>query len=448
MAHQAEFDEKYDLMINLPVEKLVCRMAIPSIVTMMISAMYNMADTYFVGSLGTSATAGVGIVFSLMALIQAIGFFFGHGAGNYVSRRLGAQDLARASKMAATGFFSSLAFGVLLAAAGLMNLDSLARFLGATETIMPFARDYLKFILVGSPWVATSLMMNNLLRFQGSAFYGMIGMASGAVINIVLDPVLIFGLGMGVAGASLATMISQFAAFCLLFRGCAKKGNVRIRLRNFSLLPYYYREIVRGGAPSLIRQGIAAVAVVCLNRLAGAYGDAAIAAISIVQRVVMFANAALIGFGQGFQPVCGFNYGAKRYDRVKRAFWFCVKVSTAWLLLMSLAGIVFAPGVIAIFRGDDAEVISIGVLSLRLNCAAFPLMGWVIMNNMMLQTIGKAIPASVLALSRQGLFLLPALFALTPMFGLLGLQSSQLVADVATFILAVPLGLTALREMK
>ena len=442
-----KFDEKHERMINAPVEGLVCRLAGPSIATMMISALYNMADTYFVASLGTSAVAGVGVVFPLMAVIQAMGFFFGHGTGNYVSRQLGAMHLDNASKMVATGFVSALIGGVTFTVLGLAFIRPLASFLGATETIMPFAVDYMRFILIGAPWMTASLTLNNLLRFQGSSFYGMIGMVSGAILNIVLDPIFIFVLGMGVSGASLATMLSQLVGFCLLLAGCRRQGNIRIEPRKFSPSFAAYREIVRGGTPSLCRQSIASIATICINRLAGGYGDAAIAAISIVQRVIMFTNSALVGFGQGFQPVCGFNYGAGRYDRVRRAFGFCVKVGSCALALLGVAAFIFAPQVIAVFRADDPDVIAIGSLSLRLNCLTFPLMGWVMMNNMMLQTIGRSLRASALALSRQGLFLLPILFFLAPRYGLLGIQLSQPIADVATFMLSVPLGVGVLREM-
>ncbi|MDR1509710.1 MAG: MATE family efflux transporter [Synergistaceae bacterium] len=444
----ADFHEKFEKMTTAPVERLVLKLAVPTVTIMLISALYNMADTFFVGSLGTSATAGVGISFPLMAIIQAIGFFFGHGSGNYVSRQLGAQKFENASKMAATGFVLSFALGICIGAAGLAFSDDMAIFLGATVTILPHARSYLFYILLASPWMTASLMLNNLLRFQGSAFYGMIGMVSGALINVVLDPIFIYVLGMGVAGAASATMISQFIGFCLLLAGCYRGSNIRIRLRDFTPKFALLREIVRGGIPSLFRQTLASVATIYVNKLAGAYGDAAIAAMSIVMRIVMFSNSALLGLGQGFQPVCGFNYGARLYDRVKKAFWFCVKLSTAGLCLSTAAAWLFAPEIIAIFRGDDEDVIRIGTLALRLQFTTSTLMGWVIMNNMMLQTIGKSFSASLLALARQGLFLLPCLFALTRVLGLTGIQVSQPLADVATFALSIPLHVRLMNEMK
>jgi Na+-driven multidrug efflux pump len=290
-------------------------------------------------------------------------------------------------------------------------------------------------------------MLNNLLRFQGSAVYGMVGMTSGAVLNVALDPLFIYTFEMGVLGASLATMISQFVGFCLLIAGCAKGGNIAIRFVHFSPRLWHYREICRGGLPSLCRQGLLALSTVVLNHSAQDFGDAAIAALSIVRRVYWFAGSALIGWGQGFQPVCGFNYGAGLYSRVRRAFWFCFKSSFWVLLAFSILGIVFAEEIIAIFRPDDPDVIRIGSLALQMQCFVMPLIGWVVLHNMMLQTIGRAGPATLLALGRQGLFLLPALFILKPWLGVLGIQLAQPIADFATVIMAVPLGMHALRDM-
>ncbi len=439
---------KFEQMTQEPVERLVAKLALPSITIMLISSLYNMADTFFVGRLGTSATAAVGIVFPLMAIIQAVGFFFGHGAGNYISRSLGARQTESAARMAATGFFSSLILGIVITASGTLLMAPLLRLLGATETILPHAEAYMGFILLGAPFMTSSLMLNNLLRFQGSAFYGMLGTISGAVLNIALDPLFIFGFGMGVRGAALATMLSQLLSFVLLLAGCMYKDNVRIRLKDFSPSPATYKEILRGGFPSLCRQGFASIAVICLNQAARGFGDAVIAAISIVNRVAMAAGSALLGFGQGFQPVCGFNYGAGLYDRVKRAFSFCVRISTGVLAALSVCGFIFAPDIISLFRRDDLTVITIGARALRFQCVTFPLSGWIVLNNMMSQTTGKAVEATILALARQGVFLMIALFILTPLFGLTGIQLSQPAADIATCILSIPLYYRIIRGMR
>jgi putative MATE family efflux protein len=314
----SQSDEKFVRMTTAPVEGLVCRLAVPSIMIMLISALYNMADTYFVSALGTSEVAAVGIAFPLMAIIQALGFFFGQGSGNFISRAMGAKDTAGAERMASTGFFTAFGVTAALSALGLARLGPLADLLGATATIRPHATEYIRYILFAAPWMTSSMVQNNQLRFQGSAVYAMVGMMTGAVLNIFLDPLFIFVFHMGVRGAAIATMISQFVSCVILMIGGSIKGNIRIRLRNFSPGAALYLEMVRGGLPALLRQGLMSVSSIVINHFAGVYGDAAIAAISIVNRIFMFANSAMLGFGQGFQPVCGFNYGAKRYDRVKR----------------------------------------------------------------------------------------------------------------------------------
>lgn len=440
-------EEKYRHLTGDPVEGLVCRLAVPSMVSMLVTAFYNMADTFFVGMLrNNSATGAVGVVFSLMAVIQAVGFFFGHGSGNFISRTLGGHHPEEAGQMAATGFFCALATGGVIAVLGLLFLDPLARALGSTETILPYARDYMRFILIGAPYMTASLVLNNQLRFQGSAVYGMVGIASGAVLNIGLDPIFIFTLDMGVAGAALATILSQLVSFCLLLVGCTRGGNLHIRISNVRLQKRFFREILRGGLPSLARQGLSSVAAICLNHAAQPYGDAAIAAMSVVSRIMNFASSALIGFGQGFQPVCGFNYGAQLYGRVRRAFWFCVKVSTVCLVVIAVAGACFSSQLIALFR-DDPVVVEYGATALRLQWLSFPTVGFVTMSNMMLQTIGRTRPATVLAMGRQGLFFLPFILVLPGFLGMLGVQLSQPLADLLTFVIAVPIQLHVLGQM-
>lgn len=434
-------------MTETPVELLVIKMAIPTIVIMMISALYNMADTYFVGSLGTSATAAVGVVFPLMAIIQAMGFFFGQGSGNYISRQLGAHHIEQAEKMAALGFFSALICGALFSISGLIFVKPLGHILGSTDTILPYAIEYMRFILIGAPWMTASLVLNNQLRFQGSAVYGMIGMVSGAFLNVVLDPILIFVFDMGVGGAALATIISQFVGCMVLLIGCSKKGNISILPKNFRPTKAGYKELIKGGLPSLIRQCLNSTSTIIVNHFAGFYGDAAIASLSIVTRVCMMANSALMGFGQGFQPVCGFNYGAGRYDRVKKAFWFCVRSGSIVLVFIAAALIIKAPAVVALFR-KDPEVIRLGTLSLRLQALSLPFSSLMILTNMMLQTIGKTFQANLLAISRQGLFLIPMLLIFSSALGLFGIQLSQPLADIAAFILAVPLAVTVLKSLK
>lgn len=447
MGAEEQRQQKFDRMTKTPIPRLIGELAVPTIISMLITSFYNMADTFFVGKINTSATAAVGIVFPLMAMIQAFGFFCGHGSGNYISRQLGAHNFEDASKMSATGFVSAFVLGLGILVVGFLFTDPLLRIMGSTETILPYARSYMRIILIGAPYMTASLVLNNQLRFQGSAFYSMIGITTGAVLNIVLDPLFIFVLDMGVAGAALATIISQFVSFCLLIAGTFRGGNLRLNLRDFSPSLKYYQNIVKGGAPSLFRQGLGSFATVCLNLMAGPYGDAAIAAMSIVTRISQFAASVVIGFGQGFQPVCGFNYGAKLFKRVQEGFWFCVKFCTSILLVAAVCGWIFSPNLIGIFLKTDPLVIEYGSQALRLQALTFPLVGWITIANMMLQTIGKTVKASLLAMSRQFLFFVPVILTLPGFLGILGVQLSQPIADFCSFLLAVPLSISVLREM-
>lgn len=441
-------EEKRTYMLETPVRKLICTLAGPTILSMLITSFYNMVDTFFVGRINTQATGAVGIVFSVMAVIQAVGFFFGHGSGNYISRKLGAQEIEEAEKMASVGFFSAFIAGVILMAFGLIFLEPLAYLLGSTDTIFSYTITYLWIILLGTPAMTTSLVLNNQMRYQGSAFYAMIGIVSGAVLNIALDPILIFGCRLGIAGAAIATTMSQYVSFVFLLVMIRKGGNMQIRFANFKPSLHFYREIIRGGTPSLCRQGLASLAAVFLNRTAGLYGDAAIAGMSIVSRIAMFANSALIGFGQGFQPVCGFNYGAGKNDRVLEGFWFCVKYALLFLFIVGTAGFIFAPELVTLFRKDDPDVIAVGTAALRYQVIAFPLNAWIVMCNMMLQSIGKGLKASIVASARQGLCFLPLILILPRYFGLFGVEICQAVSDVLTLAISVPIGVSVINEMR
>lgn len=440
--------DKFREMTETPVRRLVTRMAVPTVISMLVTTFYNMADTYFVSRLhNTSATGAVGVVFPLMALIQAFGFFFGHGSGNYISRALGAGKREEAERMSATGFFCALGAGVLILLAGFVLLRPLAFWLGATETIYPFARDYLAVILLGTPFMCGSLVLNNQLRFQGSASFAMVGIMTGAVLNCILDPLLIEVAGLGITGAAVATAVSQTVSFFLLLIGIRRSGGVFPRARFFTPRQEYLLNIVNGGAPSLARQGIAAVSSVVLNRIGGSFGDYAITAMTVCSKITMFFNSAMIGFGQGFQPVCGFNYGAGRYDRVRQAFWFSTRVTFLFLLVLSGVGIVYADRLVGIFT-DDPAVLSFGVPAFRSMCVSFPLNAFIVMSNMAMQTIGKGVRATVVALLRQGLVLIPLMLLLRYCFGAFGFQTAQMWSDILTFFITVPLQIGILRELK
>ena len=447
-AFQAQQDQKYAVMTQTPIPKLIGQLAMPTICAMLITAIYNMADTYFVSQIGTSASAAVGVIFSLMAIIQSVGFTFGIGSSVLVSRLLGEKRREEACESVATAFFTSLVFGALLSAVGLFFLDELVLMLGATESIAPYARDYARYILIGAPYMAANFVLNTSLRGQGNAFYGMSGIMSCGMLNMALDPIMIFGMGLGISGAALATIISQFVSFViLLYFNLGKHGALPLKIRNVKLSYRLLADIISGGTPSLFRQGLASIAMVFMIRSCKPFGDPAIAAISIVTRLMMFVISAMIGFGQGFQPVCGFNYGAKRFDRVKESFWYCVKVS---LLILTVAGAImflFAPQAISAFRRDDLEVIAIGTMALRLQCLALPLQSFFIMCNMYLQCTGQSGPATLLASARQGIFFLPGTLLWPALFGLLGVQIVQPISDICCFILAVYLSRRFLSDL-
>ncbi len=442
-------EERFRRMVETPVSKLIPSLAVPTIISMLITSIYNMADTYFVSQINTSASAAVGVSYSLMSMIQAFGFTLGMGGGNYLSRVLGTQDTKKAEQIASTAFYTSMAVGAVLAVLGLLFLDPLVRILGATDTIAPYAKDYAKYILMAAPIMTGALSMNNLLRFQGLAVYAMVGITLGGVLNMVLDPILIFGFDMGIAGAAIATALSQLISFLVLFlQSNLRSDCVHLNPKKIVFRGWMYGEILHGGIPSLCRQGVASIATAALNLAANPFGDAAIAAMSIVSRYMMFINSALIGFGQGFQPVCGFNFGAKRYDRVLESFWFCVKVAVVLLTTLAVISFFGAGTIMAQFRKDDPAVIEIGTWAMRFQCLTLPFQSWIIMSNMLTQTIGYGFRASIVAAGRQGIFLFPVLLTLPGLMGVRGLQLCQPAADICTFIAAMAIVLGVLKELR
>ena len=445
------------MLLNAPVEKIIPKMALPTICSMLITSIYNMADTYFVSQIGTaeataagtSASAAVGIVFSAMAMIQALAFMFGMGSGTNVSHLLGQGKRQEAEVYSAVGFFSAVAAGVVIAVLGNVFNEPLMYLLGATDTAAPYAIQYARYIFMAAPFMMGSLSMNNLLRFQGLATYGMVGIISGGLLNMVLDPLLIFVFDLGIAGASIATAISQLTSFCILLVMCNTHADaISLRVGNYRPTKRIYGKILNNGLPSLGRQGIMSVSTSLLNNAAAVYGDPAIAAFSIVNRCLNFINSTVVGFGQGFQPVCGFNFGAKKYDRMHQAFSFSVKVTTSVLLVLGVAGFAFAEPIITLFRRSDPEVIRIGTETFRTQIVTVWAWGFITLSNMYTQAIGYGIRSTLLAAARQGLFLIPALLVLPRFWGLRGLEMCQPVADVLTLGLAVYMMMRVIRAQK
>lgn len=439
--------DNYTFITHAPVHKVIMSMAVPTIVSMLVTSIYGMVDTYYVGKINTQSTAAVGISFSVMTIIQAIGFFFGHGSGNYISRCLGSKDTDKAAGMAATGLIYSFSFGLLVAIAGLVFLKDICLFLGSTETILPYSERYLGIILAGAPFMTSSFTLNNQMRFQGNARYAMYGILSGVVLNVVLAPILIFYFCLGITGAALATLVSQTMSFFILLNMTHHSGNIAISLKNYSPSGKLIKEILAGGTPSLSRQGLASIATIMLNISAGAYGDAAIAGMSIVTRISNFVYAGIVGLGQGFQPLCGFCYGARLYDRIHEGYMFCVKIGTVFFVMLTIIGFLFTSPIISEFR-DDPHVIAVGCAAFRWQLIAYPLIAVIILTNMLSQTARKPIRANIVAAARSGLFFIPAVIILPKFFGLEGVEMSQAVSDACSFLLSVPVAWSVFRDMK
>ncbi len=419
---------------------------------MMVTAIYNTADTFFVArvatdpAVNTAATASVGLVFTVMAIIQAFGFFFGHGSGNYISRMLGAENHKEANEMASTSFAMAIIVGIFFAIVGNIFVEPIADFLGATPTTLQFTKDYMRIILFGAPFMMAQFVINNQLRFQGSAMYAMIGLMCGAVMNMILDPLLIMGFHMQVKGAAIATVMGQTTSFVVLLIGTSKGENIKMSLGNVHINWHYILEVINGGAPSLFRQGLAAISTLLLNRTAGAIGgDAAIAGMSVAGRLMLMMGSALIGFGQGYQPVCSFNYGAGLTKRVKEGFSFCVKVSTVFLTVIGIVFFILAPQIITLFS-KDPDAIEVGVAALRFMCLTQPISGAIVISNMMLQSIGKGFKASVTASARNGYCFIPLILILPQFLGIRGVEMAQACADVLTLCVALPMAYSELKK--
>ena len=439
--------DKYTFLTQAPVHRVIGVMAIPTIISMLLTSMYNLVDTFFVGKINTQSTAAVGIVFSVMFFIQAFSFFFGNGSGNYISRQLGAQNTKDAEVMASTGLFYTLVFSLIVMLLGWIFLEPISILLGSTPTILPYTRQYLGISLLGTPFIMGTFCINNQMRFQGFTKYSVYGAISGSIINCLLDPVFIFGFSMGVSGAAVASVIGQICGFVIMLIMSQKEGVIHYTHRRISFEGRFVKEIIAGGTPSISRQGLASVSTIALNSVAGNYGDAAIAAMSIVTRISMFIFSVIVGLGQGFQPMCGFCYGAKLYDRVKEGFWFSTKIGTFFLLFWSVVLIIFSGEVVSLFR-DDSKVIAIGIPALRYQMIIFPACSFMMMANMMMQTCRKTIRANILAASRQGLFFIPLIFVLPYFYGLFGVEICQAVSDVISLIVTIPIVWSAFKEMR
>ncbi len=427
-------NSQYDIMTKTNVGPLIARLAVPSILTMLVTNVYNLVDTAFVGRLGTSASGAVGVVFGFMTIVQALGFVFGQGSGSIISRLLGHQEQDEASVIASTGFFFSLGAGLLLSLGSWLFLGPLVRILGSTDTIEVYARIYISYILLAAPFMTATFTMNQILRYEGKAAFGMIGMMAGGILNMIGDPILMFGFGMGIAGAGLSTALSQMVSFCILL-SVYMRGKAESHI-SWKKVTFDWRkicDILATGLPSLLRQGLSSVNTIILNGQAAVYGDAAIAAMSIVNRIIHFIFSMALGIGHGFQPVSGFNYGAGKYLRVRKAYRVTVimaesLVGAAVVVLLARSG-----SLIGIFR-DDPEVIRIGTRALRIQGISLLFLPMSAMTEMLYQSTGQKLGASVISVLRGGLIFIPALFILARLRGLQGIQEAQAAAFIGALL--------------
>lgn len=442
-------EKQFIKMTQTPIPRLVAKLALPTTISMLVTSIYSLADTFFVSQLSTAASSAVGIVFSLQTIVQAVGFTLGMGSGSLLARRLGEKNKKAADTYASTAFYTALIIGFIIMLTGLLFTPQIMKLLGATETNIGYTIAYGNYIIWGVPFICASFVLNNILRSEGKAALSMIGLSMGGVLNIILDPIFIFNLKMETAGAALATLISQAVSFVILISMFLfRKSNISLSIKNVSLKLKTYWEIILTGMPSLTRQGLASVATVMLNKAANNYGDEAIAAMSITTKVAMLVFCICIGIGQGFMPVAGYNYGAKRFDRVRKAFRFTIITDTIIMTLLAITIYAFAPYIIQIFRAEDAAVIEIGTAAMRAQAIAMPLMATTIVANCLLQSVGKSVPATILSCCRQGLFFIPLIMILPKLINLSGIEYSQAISDALTFIVSVPFLIWFFKNLK
>ena len=372
-----------------------------------------------------------------MTAIQATGFYFGQGTGNAISRYLGAKQQEKANIMASTGIVCTLTVGLLIAILGNLFIEPLCILAGATPTILPYAKTFIGIILCGAPWMASSILLNMQLRFEGESLFSMLAITTGAILNALLTPLLIYGFHLGIAGSAISTIVCEFIGFVLLLIETQKIGLAPLSLTWVRPSKELFREINNGGTPSFVRQLMLGIATTLLNNAAAPFGDAAVAAMAIVQRITGFANYIQIGIGQGYQPVLGYNIGARHHERVLAGYSFALRASTIAVLAIGVFTCIFAPQLIWIFR-QDPQVVAIGTLTLRLASFSAALTGVAMMTNFMLQTSGHVWSASILGACRLGLVLGPVIVVMAYFFGLLGVQLAQPVADLITFFVAIP----------
>lgn len=441
----AETMTQYDKMTKTPLVKLIVSLGIPTTISMLVTSLYNMADTYFVGTLGESPQAATGILFTLQAIIQAVAFMLGQGAGTMVSKALADRNKEEASEYVSTGFFTGLLVGGIFFVLGSLFLEPMLLFLGSTDTILPYAKQYGACVLVSCSVVMGSFVLNNVLRYEGKSFYSMLGLVSGGLLNIFLDYLFVMVFQWGVLGAGIATASSQVISFSILLYFFMKMGESKIRLSSMSRNVRTYLTIMKVGFPALVRQGLASISGGLLNNITRPFGDAAIAAMSVANRFSMFVMCVGLGIGQGYQPVAAFNYQAKRYDRVKRGLLATMAIGFCMVACLAIPSIFLAEHIVYAFQKSPA-VMEVGVLALRAACVGAMFLPFSIPVNMLYQSTRQVKLSTFLSMMRNGLMFMPTLIITTHFWGLLGVQISQPMADVFTGMVGLPFAIAFLRK--
>ncbi len=441
-------DARSRLLAEEPIPRLLAKFAGPAIIGMLVQAIYNIVDAIFVGRIGTEAIAAIAIAFPIFMLIATLGLAMGVGASSYISRLLGEKNIQQANHTASTALFTTVGLALLFALFGSIFLQQMLRAFGATDTVLPYAMKYSGILVIGSIFTMSNMCMSNMLRAEGSVKISMIGLSIGAILNIILDPIFIFTLGMGIKGAAAATVLAQIVSTILLL-GYYLTGRslVRIHFRLFRFSRKIYTELIKIGFPTLVRQGLVGMSIGLMNNIAGNYGDQAIASIGIILRVYPLGLMVLFGFAHGFQPIAGFSYGAKRYDRLLESIQVSLKWSSIFCLGLTLLFLLFTEPIIRVFSRDP-DVIAIGVKGLRYFSIPLPVLGFSIIMMSLFSALGRGLPSIILSLSRQGFFLVPCLIIFPGLWGLDGLLFSQAAADIATTLLTVFLSLKLIRELQ
>ncbi len=439
---------RYLKMTTEPVPRLITSMALPAIASQIVSSLYSLADTYFVSSIGTAATAAPGVAFPLLLIIQAISLMLAIGSGSLAARQLGAKKNQDANETISTAFFLSVIIGTIIGIFSLIFIRPIMRMCGATETILPYAVDYGFWIILATPFYSATFVLSNVVRQEGNVRLATIGTIAGAVVNIILDPILIFGFHLGIVGAAVATSLSQIVSFCILFSSIWGDGCVlKLRIQNFKPNREMMGEIIKIGAPNLFQSGLLIVAQILMNNAAAVYGDAPLAGMNVVNKVSHIIILGLNGFAMGFQPMCGYCYGAKLYKRVKEGLIFTLKVGLAIVTVLCVIAFIFAPQIIALFRADDPEVIDVGSRIMRAHVLVMPLACFTMVSNSLFQSCGRAVKAGILALARNGIMLIPMILILPRLFQLTGVVWAQAAADALSFIVAMFMLIHELRRI-